>query len=187
MSAARWFGLREEHAPGLGCALNCAEPAQFAQSLSATLAQRRATTLATCGQTGNDVLVGRHNANGTVDTSYGWGGVTTFHNNNILLGTACARTNDNKIVVLASSGLSSNLDDHWLIIRFNANGSLDTTFGTAVTCGTMFQAPGTFIPAISPSTASRARSPSAFRRMVTSSWRAIGRAELWTPASVGSE
>jgi uncharacterized delta-60 repeat protein len=85
--------------------------------------------IVTCGHHGADVIVGRHHANGTVDTSYGWGGVTTFDNGTILDGVACARTSDNKIVVLASSGVYPYVDDYWLIVRFNANGTLDTGFG----------------------------------------------------------
>jgi uncharacterized delta-60 repeat protein len=62
-------------------------------------------------------VLGRYNANGTLDTSFGSGGVvssTTFHPGSLALQA------DGKIVVTTGSSLA----------RYNPDGSLDGTFGT---------------------------------------------------------
>ncbi len=76
--------------------------------------------------TGNsDVLLARFQADGSLDTTFGAGGVVT---------TAVSAVNDTAYAVavqpdgkIVAAGLSG---DAALVLRYNADGSLDTTFGT---------------------------------------------------------
>jgi uncharacterized delta-60 repeat protein len=81
------------------------------------------------GQTGGDFAVVRYNADGSLDTSFGSGGVvrTDFGG-----GTDLARTvlvePDGKIVVAGRTQLGSTVQ--FAVARYNADGSPDPTFGT---------------------------------------------------------
>ena len=68
----------------------------------------------------------RFNANGTIDTSFGVGGhvITDFGFRDGINGVALQA--DGKIVAVGQTGFSS---DGWAVARYNANGSLDNTFG----------------------------------------------------------
>ena len=76
-----------------------------------------------------DFAVVRYNADGSLDTSFGTGGKVTTR-----IGTANDAANavaiqpDGKIVAAGYGGSASNAD--FVIIRYNANGSLDTSFDT---------------------------------------------------------
>jgi uncharacterized delta-60 repeat protein len=83
----------------------------------------------TTGQ-GWDVLVLRYNSDGTLDSTFGEDGVVTFNNsagNYNDLGRAVALQPDGKIVVVGSSFTGTRFDV--LILRYNSDGTPDSTFG----------------------------------------------------------
>ncbi len=75
-----------------------------------------------------DVLVLRYDTNGSLDTGFGTNGVATYDSGSNDYGLAVALQADGKIVV---AGLSDNgKDADVLVLRYNTNGLLDTTFDT---------------------------------------------------------
>jgi uncharacterized delta-60 repeat protein len=75
----------------------------------------------------NDFAVARYNANGSLDMSFnGTGKVTTAIGNGFDYGRSVALQSDGKIVVAGSSWNGTGYD--CALVRYNANGSLDTTF-----------------------------------------------------------
>lgn len=75
----------------------------------------------------NNFAVVRYNANGTLDTTFnGTGKVTTPFGTNFSIATSVVVQGDGKIV-LAGYTLNA-LDFDFAVARYNANGSLDTTF-----------------------------------------------------------
>ncbi|MFO1486771.1 MAG: choice-of-anchor D domain-containing protein [Verrucomicrobiaceae bacterium] len=77
---------------------------------------------------GDDFALARHNADGTLDTSFGTGGkVTTPFAGTLDWARAVAIQPDGKIVAAGSSGSGSGTDD-FAVARYLANGTLDTTF-----------------------------------------------------------
>ncbi|MFZ5538249.1 MAG: WD40 repeat domain-containing protein [Pseudomonadota bacterium] len=81
------------------------------------------------GVTGRDFALTRYNANGSLDTSFGSGGkvVTAIGAGNDYA-RALALAPDGKIVVAGQS--ANGTTDDFALARYNADGSLDTTFGT---------------------------------------------------------
>jgi uncharacterized delta-60 repeat protein len=78
---------------------------------------------------GNGIIVARYTSNGSLDTSFGAGGVvTTYLEAEYFSGSALVLQPDGKIVVAGSvdNGSSSDI----LVARYNSTGSLDTSFGT---------------------------------------------------------
>ncbi|MEJ7623890.1 MAG: hypothetical protein WKF34_07835 [Pyrinomonadaceae bacterium] len=86
--------------------------------------------LGTAG-TQSQIELARYNVDGTLDTSFdGDGIVTTALFTRINLATAIFLTPDQKIWVLGRYQFSSSNSNYvGFIVRYNANGSLDTTFG----------------------------------------------------------
>jgi uncharacterized delta-60 repeat protein len=79
----------------------------------------------------HDFAVVRYNSDGTLDTSFGTGGqvVTDFGGNDT--GAAVALQSDGKIVVAGSYDSSNSLSDaDFALARYNADGTLDGTFGS---------------------------------------------------------
>jgi uncharacterized delta-60 repeat protein/uncharacterized repeat protein (TIGR01451 family) len=76
-----------------------------------------------------DFALIRYNTNGSLDTSFGNGGFTRvdFDNGTYDKAEAAALQSDGKIVVV---GQSDVIPDYSGLARFNADGSLDTSFGT---------------------------------------------------------
>jgi uncharacterized delta-60 repeat protein len=76
----------------------------------------------------NDLVVARFNSNGALDTTFGGTGIviTNFGQNEF--GIDVHMQADGRIVVVGTSSAASS--DSLILIRYNANGSLDTTFGT---------------------------------------------------------
>jgi uncharacterized delta-60 repeat protein len=70
-----------------------------------------------------DLLAARFNPNGSLDTSFDVDGWTVVDLGGADIGTAAAIQPDGKIVVVGFRSVSS-----LILVRFNANGSLDTTF-----------------------------------------------------------
>jgi len=75
------------------------------------------------GGAGNDVAVVRYNANGTLDTSFGGTGKVKTDLGGTDSGNSVAVQSDGKVVVAGQSGKSI------AVVRYNANGTLDTSFG----------------------------------------------------------
>ncbi|TBX66115.1 hypothetical protein EZL74_11035 [Flavobacterium silvisoli] len=81
--------------------------------------------------TGKDFVCVRYNPNGTLDTSFGTGGIVTT---DIQLGSddvaySIAIQSDGKIIVAGYSDDGSQKKA--ALIRYNTTGSIDTSFGTA--------------------------------------------------------
>jgi uncharacterized delta-60 repeat protein len=75
----------------------------------------------------NDFAVARYNANGSLDTSFdGDGKLTTAFGSRSDEGYGVAVQSDGKLVVAGQSHNGSNYD--FAVARYNANGSLDTSF-----------------------------------------------------------
>ena len=72
-----------------------------------------------------DFAMVRYNANGSLDTTFGTGGKVTTDIGGIDSGKAIAIQSDGKIVAAGTGGASGSA-----LVRYNTNGSLDTTFGT---------------------------------------------------------
>ena len=79
----------------------------------------------------NDFALVRYNANGTLDTTFGTSGIVTTS-----IGTvndeafALVIQPDDSIVVAGSSYNGSSKKYDFALVKYNANGTLDTTFGT---------------------------------------------------------
>ncbi|MGL2962545.1 T9SS type A sorting domain-containing protein [Flavobacterium sp. RSB2_4_14] len=72
----------------------------------------------------------RHKTDGSIDTNFGTNGFVILNVNNFTFGESITLQPDGRIVVagyIQTSATSVNL----LVIRFNTNGSLDTTFGNS--------------------------------------------------------
>ena len=76
--------------------------------------------------TSNDMVIWRYNSNGTLDGTFGSGGIVTYDSGNNDVGLALALQSDGKIVV---TGYKVNTDTNMGIWRYNSNGTLDVTFG----------------------------------------------------------
>ena len=84
-----------------------------------------------------DFAVARYNADGSLDTSFGTGGmVTTLFGTSTDLGASVMLQADGKIVV---AGYTANGADYdFAIARYNSDGSMDTSFGGDGTVTTSF-------------------------------------------------
>jgi uncharacterized delta-60 repeat protein len=82
--------------------------------------------------TNSDLLVERFNADGSLDTTFGNGGaVITSLSTETTFGAGIAVQSDGKIVAISST-INQNLQpDSVAAVRYNADGTLDTGFGTA--------------------------------------------------------
>lgn len=76
-----------------------------------------------------NLFIARFNSDGTLDTSFGTSsGYTTITSNNSYSGTSLAIDLNAKLVVVGS--VSTNNGSDFLIVRFDTNGQLDTSFNT---------------------------------------------------------
>ena len=84
-----------------------------------------------------DFALARYNPDGSLDTGFGSGGtVITPVGNRDDIGTSVALQADGKIVVAGYSG--PFLETDFALVRYNANGSLDTSFNATGTVTTDF-------------------------------------------------
>ncbi len=87
----------------------------------------------TQGKTGTDFLVSRYNVDGTLDSGFGKGGFTTTdfsRNSDSAQAVALQPGTNGKIVVGGSTSRQVGSPySYFALTRYNANGSLDTTFG----------------------------------------------------------
>ncbi|MEP6601811.1 MAG: delta-60 repeat domain-containing protein [Nitrospirota bacterium] len=80
---------------------------------------------------GFNSAVARHNSDGSLDTTFGNGGIVISHFSTTDSLDAVAIQSDGKIVVVGSAqATSGNNGTNVLVARYNSNGTLDTTFGT---------------------------------------------------------
>ncbi len=77
------------------------------------------------GGTGAALFVTRFNANGSIDSDFGTSGTTTWLT--AATGHDVAVQADGKLVV---AGFTDSYPSQWVVVRFNTDGSLDTSFGT---------------------------------------------------------
>jgi uncharacterized delta-60 repeat protein len=80
------------------------------------------------GFSGNDGIVVRYNADGTLDRSFNINGFYRFTIGQNTKPTAVSIQADNKIVIAGNCSNGSNID--FFVTRFNENGTIDTGFGT---------------------------------------------------------
>jgi uncharacterized delta-60 repeat protein len=79
-----------------------------------------------------NLTLSRYNVDGTVDAGFGSGGTVNI----IALGGGLDKMNaltvqaDGKIIVVGSTSLPTKLNDDFIVLRFNTDGSPDTSFGT---------------------------------------------------------
>jgi len=76
-----------------------------------------------------DIVVIRLNTDGSLDNTFSFDGMVTTSVNEDDYGQGIAVAPDGKIVV-AGSTQDANLNTNTLLVRYNADGSLDNTFGT---------------------------------------------------------
>ena len=81
---------------------------------------------------GWDFAIVRYNSDGTLDGSFGSGGIVTTDIENSIDGAySIAIQNDGKIVAAGSSGTRSDgSDNDFAIVRYNTNGGIDNSFGS---------------------------------------------------------
>jgi uncharacterized delta-60 repeat protein len=97
---------------------------------------------------GDDVAVGRFNIDGTSDTTFGSGGFVTWTSPGAASDNATdvALQSDHKIVVVGGTTANSGATVQLVMLRYNSNGSLDTTFnGSGVVDSGFFGAHGVAI------------------------------------------
>ena len=76
------------------------------------------------GFSANQCALARYNVNGTLDTSFGVGGIVTTAIGTTALASSVALQDNGQIVVAGTS------DTGVVIVRYNTDGSIDTAFGT---------------------------------------------------------
>ncbi len=76
-----------------------------------------------------DFTVVRYNTNGSLDTTFGSNGIVTTNINNEDFGASLSIQSDGKILLAGTSNVTNSTGD-FAVVRYNTNGSLDTTFGS---------------------------------------------------------
>jgi uncharacterized delta-60 repeat protein len=80
---------------------------------------------------GGTFTVARYNVNGTLDTTFGPAGTGVVYVSTNLLGGANSVAIQSDGRIIAAGGLGTRFSPgQWALVRFNANGSLDGTFGS---------------------------------------------------------
>lgn len=97
------------------------------------------------GAAGIDFAAARYNADGTLDTSFGQGGmVTTDFAGGADYAQAVVIQSDGKIVVAGYADMGGVTGTDFALVRYNADGSLDTSFGQGGKVTTDFAADGDY-------------------------------------------
>ncbi len=102
------------------------------------------------GSTGADFAVARYNADGSIDSTFGTGGKTTldFNGRDDFVGDLAIQPDDGKIILVGTAGIAGGRTA--ALARFNANGSVDTSFGGGGTGSVQFPNGGGVSVAIAP-------------------------------------
>jgi uncharacterized delta-60 repeat protein len=88
-------------------------------------------TWQTIGSHPEEIALARYNTNGTLDTTFGSGGkVISALGDNNAEGHAVAVQADGRIIVGGLVVLGGQNEVQFAVVRYNANGTLDTTFGS---------------------------------------------------------
>ncbi len=87
--------------------------------------------IAVTGQSGNNLVVSRFDANGIIDTGFGVGGIATWTNPFALesYGVKVIEQANGKLVVAGTAETNSTFGQEMTVVRFNSDGTLDTAFG----------------------------------------------------------
>jgi len=85
---------------------------------------------ATDSGTDSKILLMRYNTNGSLDTGFGTNGAVLYDDPLPLFAKGVAIQSDGKIVVLASKSENDPAGSDILLLRYNTDGTLDTSFGT---------------------------------------------------------
>ena len=122
------YGIRRYNANGsVDTTFGIGGVADVALAATAVVLQTDGKIVA-AGEASNSFAVARLNSNGTADTSFGYGGVVTT---SIGVGFSSAQAvsieGDGKIVA-AGTTFNANTYTNYSLVRYNPNGSLDTTF-----------------------------------------------------------
>lgn len=81
------------------------------------------------GSAGSGVGMARFKENGTIDETFGTNGIVqTIIGNNNIHGTSAVLQSNGKVIV--GGGYHNQSSSSFIILRYNANGSLDSSFGT---------------------------------------------------------
>lgn len=92
-----------------------------------------------------DFAIARYNANGTLDTTFGVNGkVTTDFPGLAAVASAVVVQPDGKILVAGGAFPLFTFAGDFKLVRYNPNGSLDTTFGSGGIVTTSFQGQGSY-------------------------------------------
>ncbi|TQV74973.1 hypothetical protein FLL45_08500 [Aliikangiella marina] len=83
--------------------------------------------IVTAGSAGNSVGLWRYNTNGSLDTSFGDGGIVVTNLSANDAAFSIVQQSDGKLVV---AGQTLNTSFDFLVVRYNTDGSLDTSFDT---------------------------------------------------------
>jgi serine protease AprX len=82
--------------------------------------------------TATQIALSRYNSDGTLDTAFGNGGMVTVNSNNIEEPVGVAVQTDGKIVVAALSYNGNTPPAKaFVLVRYNANGTIDSSFGSS--------------------------------------------------------
>jgi uncharacterized delta-60 repeat protein len=93
----------------------------------------------------SDFALTRHNVDGSLDTTFDTDGkVVTDFIGRYDTASSIAIQSDGKIIVAGGSVDNSHLDSDFMVMRYNSDGSLDTTFGTDGKVLTDFESVGSF-------------------------------------------
>jgi uncharacterized delta-60 repeat protein len=86
---------------------------------------------------GTDFALARYNPDGSLDGTFGTGGIVTTDLSNASA-AAVAVLPDGRIVAAGTSGLSSSGGGEFAVVRYNPNGTLDPRFGAGGVVTTVF-------------------------------------------------
>jgi len=98
------------------------------QTSSSALALQADGRIVVAGTTNQNLTLVRYNTNGTLDTSFGGTGIVHIDFGNVEQADDLVIQADGKIIVVGNTSSLGFLSD-FLLVRYNSNGSLDTTFG----------------------------------------------------------
>ena len=95
--------------------------------------------------TGEDFAVARYNSNGTLDTTFGLNGkVTTDFPGLAAVASSVVIQSDGKILVAGGAFPNFTFLGDFELVRYNSNGSLDTSFGSGGIVTTSFPGQGSY-------------------------------------------
>ena len=98
---------------------------------------------------GGDFAVARYNTNGTLDTSFGVGGKVTTDFGLTETASSVVVQSDGKIIVAGGTyPIFPSSGGQFALVRYNSNGSLDTSFGDNGLVRTTFSSSGCYASAL---------------------------------------